>query len=200
MTSSRASVQALERAEAAARRLDEWRTQLLKLASGSIPEIAERSFLGRELRAAATIAAMAEFEALLRDMLVAIGDEVNSAAVPVQDLVPPLRSLAANGRFDSMFTSTDHGKRWEQRLFLTQLEASGEIARMPGRTSRGPQPPLDGRTIQLRHLSLVWQVLGLPQAIPSASVVASLKKLTQLRNDVAPELDLSGGNCLTARV
>ncbi len=176
---------AVERAESAAARLDEWRSHLLKLASGSISEITEQSFLGREMRAAATVAAMAELEALLRDMLISIGDEINRAALNMRDLIPSLRALAVDGRFSSLVDSSDNEKRWEQRLALTQLDASTEIAQFPGRAIKRPQPPLDGRTIQSRHLFLTWRVLGLSDAIPSASVVASLKKLTQIRNDVA---------------
>lgn len=185
MSNNPASTVALDRAEAAARRLDEWRSHLMKLASGSITEIQERTFLGRELRAAATVAAMAELEALLRDMLVSICSEINNAAVEVRELVPSLRSLAANGGFDSLTNSADHGRRWEQRLVLTQLDTSTAIAQLPGRISRGPQPPLDGRTIQPRQIFLTWEVLGLSNPVPSASIVASLKKLTQIRNDVA---------------
>lgn len=176
---------ALERAELAAERIDEWRSHLLKLSSNSIPDVAEKSFLGRELRGAATVAAMAELEALLREMLISIGTHVNAEGVPIARLVPSLRSLASNSKFESLLNGGDHDKAWEHRLDITALEDSTVIARLPIRTHRSPQPPLDGRTIQPRHITLVWKVLGLPNPVPAASVVASLKKLTQIRNDVA---------------
>lgn len=175
----------LDRAEASARRLDEWRTQLHKLSAGSVPEIAEVSFLGRELRAAATVAAMAELEAILRDMLVDIGLVISSRGIEVRRLLPCLRSLAAHSTFVSMSSTADAEKHWTQRLLVTSLEFSSAHAAMPTRVVKGPQPPLDGRTIQPHHLFTVWRVLGLTDPIPSASVVASLKKLTQIRNDVA---------------
>lgn len=176
---------ALHRSEQASERIEAWRSHLLQLSAGLMPNIDEASFLGREMRAAATIAAMAELEALLRDMLVDIAERVNAAALEVRELAPQLRALASHSSFESLNGTADRDKIWVQRLELTQLDASRSIARLPPRQKRSPQPPLDGRTIQSRHISLVWNVLGLRQAIPRASVVASLKKLTQIRNDVA---------------
>jgi len=176
---------AFKRADDAARRIDEWRSNLLKLAAGSFPEIEETSFLGRELRGAATVATMAELEALLRDMLISIGAHVTSARVAYRDLRPSLRSLAVHSEFESLVATRDSEKVWERRQLVTRLDDSDALAILPPRALRSPQPPLDGRTIQSRHISLVWNVLGIQNAIPSASTVASLKKLTQLRNDVA---------------
>lgn len=173
------------RADGAARRIEEWRSNLLKLAAGSFSEIDEISFLGRELRAAATVAAMAELEALLRDMLISIGAHVTSAGVTYRDLKPSLRSLAAHSEFEGLVATRDSERMWDRRQLVTRLDDSDDLAALPGRTIRSPQPPLDGRTIQPRHISLVWSVLGIHNPIPSASTVASLKKLTQLRNDVA---------------
>lgn len=177
--------EALERAESAAARTGEWRSHLLKLASGSVPEIEEVSFLGRELRAAATVAAMAELEALLREMLVSIGREVNVSQASIRELRPSLRPLATHSLFESLADSRNSETAWSHKRTVTNLDQSYELAQLPSRMRKSPQPPLDGRTIQSRHLALVWNVLGLEQPIPSASVVASLKKLTQIRNDVA---------------
>lgn len=180
-----ASNTALERADAAAERIEEWRSHLLKLASSSVPEIPEISFLGRELRAAATVAAMAELEALLRDMLVAIATHVNHIGVTYRELQPSLRPLAANSTFTSLADTQDRGKIWAHRLTLTSLEDSNEVAILPQKSIKSPQPPLDGRTIQPRHISLVWSVLNISNPIPSAAAAAALMKLTQIRNDVA---------------
>lgn len=185
MVSNSAAADALDRAEAAAKRVDEWRSHLLKLSSGSMAELVEQSFLGRELRAAAAVATMAELEAMLRDMLIGVSDEINSSLTEVRELVPSLRSLASHALFQSLADSPDSEKQWKGRLAVTQLDGSQDIARLPGRMTKAAQPPLDGRTIQSRHLSLIWEVLGLPDPVPSALVVASLKKLTQIRNDVA---------------
>lgn len=182
---SEAEEAAYKRADGAAKRIEEWRSNLLKLAAGSIPEIDEVSFLGRELRAAATIATMAELEGLLRDMLISVGAHVNKAGISYRDLKPSLRSLAAHSEFESLVATRDSGKVWGHRQVLTHLDDSDDLAILPSRTIKTPQPPLDGRTIQPRHISLIWSVLGIHDPIPSASTVASLKKLTQLRNDVA---------------
>lgn len=177
---------ALARAEAAAKRIDEWRSHLLKLAAGSIPEIEETSFLGREMRAAATVATMAELEALLRDMLISVGAQVNSTSVQVCDLVPTLRSLVAHSHFVGIAETASHDRTWEYRLAVTQMDNSTDVAQLPVRLTKSAQPPLDGRTIQPRHLTLVWQVLGITEeAVPKASVVVALRKLTLIRNDVA---------------
>ena len=173
------------RADLAAQRIDEWGSHLLRLAAGSITGIEETSFLGRELRAAAVVATMGEVESLLRDMLVAIGLHINSEGIRTSDLIPPLRSLSSHSSFESLVNARDSERVWSRRLEVTQLESSSVIAVLPLEMTRGPQPPLDGRTIQSRHFSLVWSVLGIPNPIPSASIVASLKKLTQIRNDVA---------------
>lgn len=185
MTPDEAADEALNRAEAAAKRIEEWRTNLIRLAEDGFPEFAERSFLGRELRASAAVATMAELEALLREMLVAVSEVVNFESIAVKYLVPSLRSLAMHSVFESLAASGDHDARWTNRQTVTSLEASELAAILPTRQRRTPQPPLDGRTIQSRHIALIWGVLGMSDPVPSASTVASLKKLTQLRNDVA---------------
>jgi len=128
---------------------------------------------------------MAELEALLRELLVELGQEINSSVRQIRDLVPTLRPLATESSFASLIDSRDHEKRWSRKFELTQLDVSTNPPMMPGRNRHGPQPPLDGRTIQLRHLELVWRTLGLADPIPSASAVGSLKKLTLLRNEIA---------------
>lgn len=175
----------LDRAEDAAQRIEEWRSNLLKLGTGTFQEIEEVSFLGREMRAAAVVATMAELEAILREMLVSIGAHVSSLGLKYRDLAPSLRSLAAHSDFEGLRSTRDSKKNWEARQLVTRLEDSEELVTLPKAASNSPQPPLDGRTIQSRHISLVWSVLGIENPIPSASTVASLKKLTQLRNDVA---------------
>lgn len=182
---SDATEDAYQRADGAARRIEEWRSNLLKLDAGSISEIEETSFLGRELRAAATIATMAELEALLRDMLISIGERVNTAGVTYRDLKPSLRPLAVHSAFESLVETRSSEKVWQHRQHVTHLDDSDELVVLPPKSFKSPQPPLDGRTIQPRHISLVWSVLGIGNPIPDASVVASLKKLTQIRNDVA---------------
>lgn len=177
--------EALDRAESAARRIDEWKTQLVKLGTKSLAGIDETDFLGRELRAAAVVAAMAELESLLRAMLIAIGAHINDSGTAISSLVPSLRPLAANDSFERLLSVSKKNKSWESRLSVTQLDVSNDSTRFPGPTSNGPQPPLDGSTIQPHHLALIWNVLGVSSITHSARVIASLKKCTQMRNDVA---------------
>src|SRR5699024_5895194 len=112
--------------------------------------ISERRFLGREMRAAAVVATMAELEALLREMMVTVGAHINAANLPAKDLAPSLRTLIATSRFDSMRYSSDHEAIWAHRLEVTRLDMSNERVVPSGRTRSSPQPPLDGRTIQVR--------------------------------------------------
>lgn len=165
--------------------MDEWKSHLVRISSNPSSEIQEMSFLGREMRAGAAIAAMAEVEALLREMLVCVGDHITVSKVKFKKLLPSLRPLAMNSTFDELTDIKRIEKKWDYRLLVTRLEDSHELAVFPTQQTRSPQPPLDGRTIQPHHISVVWKVLGIPNPIPSASIVASLKKLTQIRNDVA---------------
>ncbi|QIK62924.1 hypothetical protein G7068_06710 [Leucobacter viscericola] len=182
-----ASARAYDLADSATERLSEWRSRLILLSAGSLPGISETSFLGRELKGASVIAGMAELEAILREMLISIGECINSSQVRLRDLKPSLRALVAHSDFESLLALRDRSKVWPKRLGLTSLDEASEVAVFPERSFKSPQPPLDGKTIQTSHLALVWQVLGIENPIPepSAFVIASLKKLTQIRNDVA---------------
>ncbi|WP_396653357.1 MAE_28990/MAE_18760 family HEPN-like nuclease [Microbacterium esteraromaticum] len=180
------SITSVQLGDAAASRISAWRQNLTALASDGIAGVSESDFLGCELRAAATVAALAELERMLRELLVATADEVNSASVKVRDLVPALRGLASQAQFQAIAESSKSDQHWEGRQLVTRLELSEEIARLPVRSSSTPQPPLDGRTIRAAHLQRLWTVLGLPeQAIPRAPLEVSLNALSTLRNDIA---------------
>lgn len=180
------SIISIQLGDAAASRISAWRKSLLALASNGITGVAEADFLGCELRAAATVATLAELERLLRELLIATAEEVNSASVRVRDLIPALRGLASQAQFQVIAESSKSDQHWEGRQLVTRLEFSEEIARLPLRSSSAPQPPLDGRTIRAAHLQRLWAVLGLPEeAIPRAPFEASLNALSTLRNDIA---------------
>lgn len=167
-------------------RLDQWRTNLAKLDRGSLKDISETSFLGKELRSAAIIAAMAELEHFLRELLVNLCDEITAASLPVNQLIPTLRPLAVYSAFESLSSSKDAEKIWPQRLAVTALENSADVAKLPTRQIRGPQPPLDGKTITPAHIARVQAIFSLPLfSLPSAPESASLLKLSGLRNDLA---------------
>lgn len=180
------SVVAIELGDAATGRLASWRQTLTMLGTNGLGSITETDALGRELRGAAAVAAMAELERLLRELLVATSDEINRASVMVSDLQPRLRALATQAHFQRIVQSSRSDEHWEGRAFVTTLEASTEIARFPPRASPAPQPPLDGRTINSGHVQRLWMTLGLPDnPIPNADTGASLNALSVLRNDVA---------------
>lgn len=182
------AIDVLMRAESSVKRIDEWKTQLALLETGSVLGAEETDFLGRELRAASIIAAMAEMEALLREMLVDIGAHINNSGTTISEIVPSLRPLALVGEFER-FADMGRNKSntWYLRLSVTQLEGSAEVAKFPKLRTSGPQPPLDGSTIKPDHISLIWQVLGmdLGDLLGGARTVASLKKCNVLRNDIA---------------
>jgi hypothetical protein len=159
---------------------------LLRITDGSAPGIAEDDFLGKELRAAAVVATMAELERVVREILVGLTNEVAGAKVEVRNLVPGLRVLAAHSKFQSLMSTSDSDSHWTGRLAVSRLDLETEIARLPPRASNGPQPPLDGRTIRPSHLRRVWSLLEIRgDALPSASADASIAKLASIRNDVA---------------
>lgn len=176
----------IELADGAADRIDRWRTELLLLAAGALPNAPEASFLGRELRGAAVVATMAEIENLLREMLVLVAREVNASGTPVRDLVQPLRVLAAHSQFESISSTTKMDERWNKRYQVTRLHQEAAISSLPGKASKGPQPPLDGKTIKPSHVQQVWRVLGLSGSpFPSVRASTALTKLASIRNDVA---------------
>lgn len=175
---------AIDLAEESAGRLDRWRETLLRVSDGV--EIGEDDFLGKELRAAAVVATMAELERLVREVLVGLSVEVATAKVEVRELVPGLRVLAAHAKFQSLLETSDSETHWAGRLAVSRLDQDADIARLPARSSTRPQPPLDGRTMRPSHLRRVWSMLEIGgDAMPSASVDASITKLASIRNDVA---------------
>ncbi len=180
------SIVSLELGDSATTRLAFWRQTLTMLTTGSFSGIAESDRLGKELRAAAAVAVMAELERLLRELLIATCDEINRAAVMVCDLRPELRALATQNQFQSIMQSTKGDEHWNGRAVVTTLESNTDIARLPTRAGSSPQPPLDGRTITPSHVQRLWQALGLAETpIPSPDLDVSLKALAVLRNDVA---------------
>ncbi|GAB2460597.1 hypothetical protein [Xylanimonas ulmi] len=180
------ALRAVELAEECASRLDQWRAFLLRFTDGSMPGLAEDDFLGKEMRAAAVVATMAELERLVREILVGLSYEINGARLEVRRLVPGVRVLAAHSKFQSLSDTRNADSHWASRLEVSRLELDTEIARLPGPTSSGPQPPLDGRTIRPSHLRRVWSLLEIGgDAMPSASADASITKLASVRNDVA---------------
>ena len=181
------SLRVIELGDEATARLEIWRQNLLRLSAGGLHGVVETDPLGQELRGAAAVAALAEMERLLREFLVELSLELDRAAVPIRELTPGLRSLTAHAAFQSMTVSSKGETHWENRALVTQLDQSTQIAQFPSRSgSRGPQPPLDGKTIRAGHFERIWALLDLAgDAVPLAAMGSSLNALSTLRNEVA---------------
>lgn len=186
MSNEPLSQRAVTLGDAASRRIAEWCLTLAKLSQGSIAGASEDTYLGRELRAAAVVATMAEVERLLRELLISVAKDISRTPIPIKDLTGSLRPLAANSIFQSIITSPKGENHWNHRSLVTNLADSTEIASLPDRSARSPQPPLDGRTIRESHFERVWNLLSLPgEPFPSAQASTSLNALSVLRNDIA---------------
>jgi len=174
--------------EVTAKRLDQWRTVLLQLPTSSTLGLGSgiTTFLNRELRGAAIVAAMAEVENLVRTSLLAVSTEINTSSTQLKDLKQALRALAVHSSFMSLSNTRDTDKTWDQRHFVSTLDTNPEIASLPGATTVSAPPPLDGRTIRPSHILRIWAVLGLGGSpFPAPRCSTSLTKLALLRNDIA---------------
>lgn len=172
--------------DSATQRISEWCQVLVRLSQNDLRSVTEDSHLGRELRGAAVVAAMAEVERLLRELLIALSDEINRGSIPICELKQSLRPLAANSFFQSIINSPKGESHWTHRGAVTTLDENQEIASLPSRTVKSPQPPLDGRTIRESHFKNIWQILSIPDdPFPSAQASSSLNALSSLRNDIA---------------
>jgi hypothetical protein len=142
-------------------------------------------FATYEARGAAVVGAEAELEAMTRTFIQETHAELNGMAIPLKDVRPSLRQLAAHSAFESLRTTTHHKTVWERRLFATTLDSCVVPLALPV-AHKGAQPPLDGKTLRPSHFFQLWQIYGLPQsAFPEVAWVGSLQKLALARNDVA---------------
>lgn len=133
---------------------------------------------------------MAEVEHVVREYVERLVDTVNGASVMIKDLQPGLRALAVHGEFQSIMSSPAADADWSKRRLVTNLEVASTIADLPRRPRRGPQPPLDGRTIAPPLLLRLWEMLDLPGSpFPKADCSTSLLRLSSLRNDIAHRND-----------
>lgn len=177
--------QVLDQANDALERLDRLKSFLLTAEDLYKSDNAKWYFLTQEARAACIVGVLAELEALTRTFLVAINNEISGANRAIADLKPCLRGLAGHVHFESLRDSADASNIWARRAMVTTLEASKEVAQLPTPT-RGPQPPLDGRTLTPAHFKRVWEVYGIDDdPLPDLASGQTLQKLSGLRNDIA---------------
>lgn len=178
----------LARTQESIDRVSAWKAEMLRLVTPhrSRSTTARQEFISRELRAACIVAAMAELEGLIRDLLAHTGNHINALSIPLSQLKPSLLSMANHSEFASLADSPKGPSAWKKRLALLESVNSTEIAHMPGEMNRGPQPPLDGKTIKIDHLKTVWDVLSINGSyLTTARLPPALKKLSSLRNDIA---------------
>lgn len=174
----------IEAAEASATRIDRWKSSLLRRSSESAGSL--ESFLTTELMAAAVVACMAEIESLMRGYLVGLAQQINGLGIRIRDIEPTLRSIAGHSHFESLANSENSENIWLRRLRVTSFEADEELVQFPVAARGKPQPPLDGRTITPEHVHRIWLILSLTSdPFPDPACIASLRKLSGLRNDIA---------------
>ena len=166
-------------------RTDELKRYLIAAKAMRTQDSVRWTFLEREARATAIVCSMAELESLTRETIRRTHQELNSSALENRALTRCLRQLAAHDAFESLRYLQDHEKVWTTRFFATTLDASSDVLGLP-LPRKGPQPPLDGRTLKPSHFYRIWEIYGLPaEAFPMVRWVASLQKLSMLRNDIA---------------
>lgn len=184
-SSTPCSDEVLEQADTALTRLDRLKGFLVLAVKLDGEDHDKWFFLTQEARAACIVGILAELEALTRTFLCGINTEINREQLRLSELKPCLRSLAGHVHFESLRESSDSLNIWTRRTTVTTFEASVEVAAMPLPT-RGPQPPLDGKTLTPAHFSRLWQVYGIEGVpLPDLSSGQTLQKLSGLRNDIA---------------
>lgn len=147
----------------------------------------DRAYAGtQDSRAAAIVYSMAELESLTRFVLTEAHRAMNSLEVPVRDVRPCLRSLAAHGWFESLRSLQETAKVWERRALTTTMDYNAEPMKLPVVGRPKVQPPLDGKTPKPEHFVLVWTTYGLPdEPFTTGSWQTTLRKLSGIRNDLA---------------
>lgn len=177
--------QILDQADDALGRLDRLKIFLLAAEDLRKADNAKWHFLTQEARAACIVGILSELEALTRTFLQTINAEISDASHLIGALKPCLRGLAGHAHFESLRDSSDATNIWSRRATVTTFELSAELAALPI-TVRGPQPPLDGRTLTPAHFKRIWDVYGLDgDPLPDLASSQTLQKLSGLRNDIA---------------
>jgi len=166
-------------------RLDDLRFYLIGADTLAQQDAKRWGFASLEARGAAVVGASAELEAATRTFIQRTHDELNGMTIPIKDIRPSLRQLAAHSEFESLRTTNDHSKLWERRSYTTTMDSCANPLKLPI-VRKTAQPPLDGRTLRPEHFFRLWDVYGLPGvAFPSVAWVGSLQKIALARNDIA---------------
>ncbi|WP_147681581.1 MAE_28990/MAE_18760 family HEPN-like nuclease [Actinomyces ruminicola] len=142
-----------------------------------------------EMLGSAAVAAMAELEGFMRDLVDSITRDINDRHIPVRLLRPEVRVLHAHSTFESVRTlAPKNDKFWTRRKEIARLHMSDDVASLPARSEKGPQPPLRGTTIALRDIYEVATTFGFRESSRlqgNGKIIAALKKLSSYRNTYA---------------
>jgi hypothetical protein len=132
-------------------------------------------------RAWAYVKAAAIVEHTVRELLKAIISQVCDANVPQEQLRVSLLSLVLEPRFRSIQDKRRLQHVWETRCQMLETTISRDVAVLSADTL-----PLDGKTIEARHLEVIWRVFGFKgQSFPSPLHKMSLIEMAQIRNSLA---------------
>ena len=131
------------RATQARLRLEQWRKILMQTDAAG-PRYADETIC--ELLGSASVAAMAEIESFMRDLVESIIYTINETKCPISSLRPELHILHAHTTFDSIRKlESRNDSYWQSRINITQLHFSHEVALLPRPSAVGPQRPYFGR-------------------------------------------------------
>lgn len=142
----------------------------------------ERS--GRERRegihAASYLYVAAALEATVTEMLGAVVDEVNQAALRLCDIRPSLLTIASAPHLVSLQDVRG------LKMWLKRVETFAILYNTESCVLSSENLPLDGRTIRADHLSTAWNVFGFGGPhIPGPLHRLALKDLADTRNELA---------------
>jgi len=175
-----------ERAAEGRDRLEMWR-KLLKSIEAASPQ--RSPITTAEMLGSATVAAMAELEGFMRDLVDSITRDINDGHIPVRLLRPEVRVIHAHCVFESIRTlALKNDRFWASRTEIAKLHMSSEVASLPTRSENGPQPPLRGTTIAIRDIHQVATTFGFrdPSRLQGhGRITTALKKLSSYRNTYA---------------
>jgi hypothetical protein len=133
-----------------------------------------------QMRAACYVWVASALERFIHSFIDEMIGEINSAAIRARDLRLSLFAIACGNELDRL---RDIGglKMWDDRavLFDTTAEPTPALLNVH-------QKPMDGRTIEPRHLTTVWAVFGLTgTTVPHPRHELALIDLSRARNDLA---------------
>lgn len=142
--------------------------------------------VSRDVRAAATVFAMAELEALLKDAIEETHSNIEASAVDVGALRAGVRMLHMGTRFSAASGPEGYDTTWLARLEVGRSHQCEELVALPRRDPQGSLAPIGNRTPRARTISLIWTIYELTgDPFPQLSWRSSLGELASLRNDVA---------------